>query len=247
MGGRHDEWPLRLIYGTEIAFVITTFSCILLASRLQGSPSETKRSLVAFAGGTSASFGLIMPFELAPMFFGVRGEWMMATMGLMLFYPLAAVPFVLLFAKFMKVGAPPNLRVDFLSATRCYDRGVVSLGGKNYARAIADFTDAIRYNPKYALAYLNRGVAHFDQSDYDHAIADYDQVIALNPKFAAAYGNRAEAYRAKGALDRAGADLDQAQALMRAEELQLRPVRNTDRPGAMAALAEWLNNRGGRT
>jgi hypothetical protein len=35
--------------------------------------------MVAAAGGISASFGLIMPFELAPFFFGVGGEWMLAT------------------------------------------------------------------------------------------------------------------------------------------------------------------------
>ena len=42
-------------------------------------------------------FGLIMPFELAPFFFGVRGEWMMATVGLILAYPVAVLLFIAMF------------------------------------------------------------------------------------------------------------------------------------------------------
>jgi hypothetical protein len=42
-------------------------------------------------------FGLIMPFELAPFFFGVRGEWMMATVGLILAYPVAVLFFIWMF------------------------------------------------------------------------------------------------------------------------------------------------------
>ena len=35
MGLSHNEWPLRLIYLTEAAFVIVTFVCVLLAERLR--------------------------------------------------------------------------------------------------------------------------------------------------------------------------------------------------------------------
>ena len=75
---------------TEAAFVIVTFVCVLLAERLRGTGPQPLRDAVAFVGGVSASFSLIMPFELAPMFFGVHGEWMMATMVLILLYPIAA-------------------------------------------------------------------------------------------------------------------------------------------------------------
>jgi tetratricopeptide (TPR) repeat protein len=139
---------------------------------------------------------------------------MLGTIGLNLVYPIAAALFIFLFDKFMKVdGSPSDLRVDFVSATRCYNRGVTSLGRKDYDRAIADFTEAVRCNPKYAFAYYNRAVAYLGKKDYDHAIADYDQVIALNPKLASAYSNRGNAYRTKGTLDRANADFDQANAL----------------------------------
>ena len=102
-GLSHDEWPVRLIYLTEAAFLMVAFVCVLLANSLKGSGTQLKRDIVAVVGGISASFGLIMPLELAPFFFGVRGEWMMATMGLILVYPIAAVLFFFLFQKFMKV------------------------------------------------------------------------------------------------------------------------------------------------
>lgn len=113
MGLSHNEWPLRLIYLTEAAFVIVTFVCVLLAERLRGTGPQPWRDAVAFVGGVSASFGLIMPFELAPMFFGVHGEWMMATMVLILLYPIAAVFFTLAFSKFMKGDRPSDRASNF--------------------------------------------------------------------------------------------------------------------------------------
>src|ERR1700722_9897451 len=95
-------WPIHLMYLTEAAFVIVAFACLLLAMRLRRNGTQLKREMVATAGGVSASFGLIMPFELAPFFFGVRGEWMMATILLILVYPLAAVLFIFLFWTFTR-------------------------------------------------------------------------------------------------------------------------------------------------
>jgi len=240
-------WPIHLMYLTEAAFVIVTFVCVLLTRRSASIGTRPKRDMVAAAGGISASFGLIMPFELAPFFFGARGEWMMVTIGLNLAYPIAAALFIFLFAKIMEIDAPlSDSRIDFRSATKCFNRGIASLGRKDHDGAIADFTEAIRYNSQHAFAYYNRGVAYFGKQDYDHAIADYDRVIALNPKLASAYTNRGRAYHAKGALDPANADFDQANALMRAEELRLYPERKVDQTRVMGVFAEWLNNRGVR-
>ena len=81
----------------------------------------------------------------------------------------------------------------------------------DYDRAIADATEAIRLDPKMALAYVNRAGAYLQKGDYDRAIADateaiqayldkldYDRAIAdateaiqLDPKIALAYVNRA--------------------------------------------------------
>jgi hypothetical protein len=69
--------------------------------------TQLTRGMVAAVGGVSASFGLIMPFELAPFFFDVHGEIMLATMV----YPIAAFLFISFFWKFMNARhvTPPPL------------------------------------------------------------------------------------------------------------------------------------------
>jgi len=77
-------------------------------------------------------------------------------------------------------------------------------------RAIADYSEAIRIDPRYADAYYNRAIAFKAKGDLDRAIADYNEAIRLNPRDALAYNNRGIAYRAKGEIDRAIADYDEA-------------------------------------
>jgi tetratricopeptide (TPR) repeat protein len=79
----------------------------------------------------------------------------------------------------------------------------------DYDRAIADYTEAIRIDPKYAIAYDNRGNVFHRKGDYDRAIRDYDEAIRLAP-LAATYASRGLAYRNKGNFDRAIADYTEA-------------------------------------
>ena len=95
-------------------------------------------------------------------------------------------------------------------ASTYYNRGVAYKNEGRYDRAIADYTKAIKLDPKHAYAYHNRGIAYGDKGDYDHAIADYTQAIKLNPNYARAYYNRGIAYGEKGDYDRAIADYDTA-------------------------------------
>jgi tetratricopeptide (TPR) repeat protein len=60
----------------------------------------------------------------------------------------------------------------------------------NYERAIADLNEAIRLDPKSAVAYNNRGSAYAFQGDIDRAIADFSASIRLEPKVAAAPRHR---------------------------------------------------------
>jgi hypothetical protein len=94
-------WPVKLMYVTEAALIIAPVACVLLACK--GVGTRLKRDMVAIVGGVSASFGLIMPFELAPFFFEARGEIMLGTVALNLAYPVAAVFFVFLFRKLINV------------------------------------------------------------------------------------------------------------------------------------------------
>ncbi|HKI13457.1 MAG TPA: tetratricopeptide repeat protein, partial [Roseiarcus sp.] len=76
--------------------------------------------------------------------------------------------------------------------------------------AVSDCTEAIRLNPKDAVAFNNRGKAWHAKGDNDRAIADYDEAIRLNPKDAVAFNNRGKAWFDKGESDRAIADYDEA-------------------------------------
>ena len=81
------------------------------------------------------------------------------------------------------------------------------------ARAIADFDQAIRLDPKDSLAFHNRGLAYRSKGDLAHAIADFDESIRIDPKFARAYYNRGLVYGKKGDSRRAVADFQEAMRL----------------------------------
>jgi hypothetical protein len=106
-GWQTSGWPIHLMHRTETAFVVVALMCMTLAivckpfwiSNSIG--AEVLRGVIAFVGGVSASFGLIMPFELAPFFFHSSGEIMMVTMALNLAYLPVAGLFMVLFATLM--------------------------------------------------------------------------------------------------------------------------------------------------
>ena len=77
-------------------------------------------------------------------------------------------------------------------------------------RAIADYTEAIRLDPKLREAYNNRGLAWRSKGDTERAVADFTQAIRIDPKYAMAYSNRAETFRLAGDYDRALPDFNEA-------------------------------------
>ena len=64
-----------------------------------------------------------------------------------------------------------------------------------YNKAIEEYTEAIRLNPEYALAYNNRSYSYENLGQFVRASEDYDEAIRLNPEFAVAYNNRALTYK----------------------------------------------------
>ncbi len=76
-------------------------------------------------------------------------------------------------------------------------------------KAIADFTEAIRFDPKSVLAYCHRGLAYAMKGDNDKAITDCTEAIRLDPKMANAYAIRGNAYKSKGESAKADADFAQ--------------------------------------
>ena len=83
-------------------------------------------------------------------------------------------------------------------------------GRKEYNKAIADFTDAIRLDPEDTEAYCMRGLAWYDKHEYDIALADYHEAIRLKPGVAWTYVLRSRVLLAKGKYDEAMTDCNEA-------------------------------------
>jgi tetratricopeptide (TPR) repeat protein len=82
---------------------------------------------------------------------------------------------------------------------------------KDFDRAIADFTEALRLDPGYVPALLHRASCYAHKGDLNKAIGDCTEVVRLDDKNAKAYLLLAQFYQAKG--DRTQADKNRARAL----------------------------------
>jgi tetratricopeptide (TPR) repeat protein len=87
-------------------------------------------------------------------------------------------------------------------------------------RAIQDYDQAIRLNPKNAAAFRNRGILYTKTRQYDRAIGDFDEAIRLDPNFAVTFQNRGYALRFVGQYDRAIADYQRALTLKIGEPMK---------------------------
>jgi len=112
-------------------------------------------------------------------------------------------------------NSPNDASIKTALAMAYYIRGLIFMSKKEYARAIADYSNAIKYEPdsilefqkngkvdldknsgKYVgvLALKKRSQAYLDNSDFDKAIADFKQLIRFDPRYnnslAGAYMNR---------------------------------------------------------
>ena len=77
-------------------------------------------------------------------------------------------------------------------------RGFIYYNQGNMARAIADYSAAIKIDPRYADAYYNRGNAYFQEGNLREAIADYDEAIIINPQNEDEHTNLGLAYSKQG-------------------------------------------------
>ncbi len=58
---------------------------------------------------------------------------------------------------------------------------------KNYAQALKDYSDAIRFDPNNPVYYYNRGMTYSDIENINQAIIDFTKAIEINPNYADAY------------------------------------------------------------
>ena len=157
----------------------------------------------------------------------------------------------------MKLGDTIMANVDYGEALKHYDSAIDprdpdalelyrraaaldALGQTD--RALADYSEAIRVNPKDPLAFLGRGVLLAGrQRLYERAIDDFDKVLVLAPNNVDGLMHRGDAYSQMGKFGPALADLDRAVALApdNAETYVYRGVANGRRNENRLALADY--------
>lgn len=76
--------------------------------------------------------------------------------------------------------------------------------------AIADYTEALKINPRDLFAYNNRGNTRRDKGDLEGAVADYDAALQVDAGYAAAYTNRGRVHEVRGDVAKARADYEAA-------------------------------------
>jgi tetratricopeptide (TPR) repeat protein len=77
-------------------------------------------------------------------------------------------------------------------------------------QALADYSEAIRLDPKHSLSYFGRGNVWYGKQDLDKALADYSEAIRIDPNFTLAYIGRGLVRSARKDVDQALADYSEA-------------------------------------
>ncbi|MED5620647.1 polysaccharide deacetylase family protein [Ideonella sp. BN130291] len=85
------------------------------------------------------------------------------------------------------------------------DRGLQLYREKRYAEAEAQFTEALKLRPDFALAANNLGFVYYKQNKFAEAARWYDNALKLDPSRAVAYLNLGDAHANAGDKDRAAA------------------------------------------
>lgn len=120
---------------------------------------------------------------------------------------------------------PRNLQTQIAACTRLI--GASEIGARNQAiaynnrgnayvrlgqrgKAIADYNEAVRLNPKYANAYLNLGRTYQEMGDHQLYLVHCNKAVEVAPRYDRAYSCRAWAYFKLGQSAKGQADADKA-------------------------------------
>jgi Tfp pilus assembly protein PilF len=95
-------------------------------------------------------------------------------------------------------------------AAAYFDRAQSKMGNGDVDGAIADYTEAIRLEPRAAEVYHHRGGAWMSKGDNDRAIADVTEALRLAPKSVETLHLRGALWFNQGDFDKTIADLDRA-------------------------------------
>ncbi|MDQ7823094.1 MAG: tetratricopeptide repeat protein [Candidatus Eremiobacteraeota bacterium] len=83
----------------------------------------------------------------------------------------------------------------------------------NYRFALAEYSAAIKINPKHLNAYVSRGSLYETNKEYSQAVGDYSKAIELKPDDAKNYFRRGSVLKQMNDAERAKADLKKAKEL----------------------------------
>jgi uncharacterized caspase-like protein/peptidoglycan/xylan/chitin deacetylase (PgdA/CDA1 family) len=90
-------------------------------------------------------------------------------------------------------------------AQHANDHGLQLYKEKQYAQAEAQFTEALKLRPNFALAANNLGFVYYKQERFAEAARWFENAIKMDPSRAIAYMNLGDAYARAGAGDKAKA------------------------------------------
>lgn len=99
---------------------------------------------------------------------------------------------------------------EFRMSTAYYNRGNARSKKKEWALAIADYSEAARLEPTNASIWNNRAILYAQTEQFDLALADFSEAIRLDPQHPTAFGSRGLIYDTKGDKERAIADYRKA-------------------------------------
>ena len=88
-------------------------------------------------------------------------------------------------------------------AQRANDRGLQLYKEKQYAAAEAQFTEALKLKPDFALAANNLGFVFYKQDKFVEAARWYENALKIDPSRALAHLNLGDAYARAGQLAQA--------------------------------------------
>lgn len=131
---------------------------------------------------------------------------------------IAILGAVVVFAGTPQVYAqtPPQMEIPQNNAGELLNQGLKKSNAGDLQGALTDYTQAIRLNPRYSLAYYNRAITYYDLGNKNAALADYSKAIQINQNWGK--GGLVDAYINRGQLrdnlgDYKGAIVDYSQAI----------------------------------
>ena len=96
------------------------------------------------------------------------------------------------------------------NVSRFTSRGMSHYYLRNYREALDDFNEAIRQNPKEAVAFRYQGLVREKLNQVEEAITDYSMAIFINPEYDEVYVNRGRIKRELGQYKLAIWDFNEA-------------------------------------